>query len=134
MVKKNKGLSVGNLIQVYKLRQGVSKQNYKWQLFMFSDTKYDNELKKYVNLGYYTIFIKNPIEDLREKDVIRIDKILAISSNSSTYNGRVYKQTVVTIEARKFEKKQQDVDNLDTSVEQVDDPTSFDVGMDNLPF
>ena len=31
MVKKNKGLSVGNLIQVYKLRQGVSKQNYKWQ-------------------------------------------------------------------------------------------------------
>lgn len=134
MVKKNKGLSVGNLIQVYKLRQGVSKQNYKWQLFMFSDTKYDNELKKYVNLGYYTIFIKNPIEDLREKDVIRIDKILAISLNSSTYNGRVYKQTVVTIEARKFEKKQQDVDNLDTSVEQVDDPTSFDVGMDNMPF
>lgn len=134
MVKKNKGLSVGNLIQVYKLRQGVSKQNYKWQLFMFSDTKYDNELKKYVNLGYYTIFIKNPIEDLREKDVIRIDKILAISSNSSTYNGRVYKQIVVTIEARKFEKKQQDVDNLDTSVEQVDDPTSFDVGMDNMPF
>lgn len=134
MVKKNKGLSVGNLIQVYKLRQDVSKQNYKWQLFMFSDTKYDNELKKYVNLGYYTIFIKNPIEDLREKDVIRIDKILAISSNSSTYNGRVYKQTVVTIEARKFEKKQQDIDNLDTSVEQVDDPTSFDVGMDNMPF
>lgn len=134
MVKKNKGLSVGNLIQVYKLRQCVSKQNYKWQLFTFSDTKYDNELKKYVNLGYYTIFIKNPIEDLREKDVIRIDKILAISSNSSTYNGRVYKQTVVTIEARKFEKKQQDIDNLDTSVEQVDDPTSFDVGMDNMPF
>ncbi|MDD7245164.1 MAG: hypothetical protein PUH07_08680 [Methanobrevibacter smithii] len=66
--------------------------------------------------------------------MIRIDKILAISSNSSTYNGRVYKQTVVTIEARKFEKKQQDIDNLDTSVEQVDDPTSFDVGMDNMPF
>ena len=29
---------------------------------------------------------------------------------------------------------QQDIDNLDTSVEQVDDPTSFDVGMDNMPF
>ena len=35
---------------------------------------------------------------------------------------------------KKFEKKQQDIDNLDTSVEQVDDPTSFDVGMDNMPF
>lgn len=133
MAKTETGLSVNKIVRCLSVKNGKSLKGKDWQFFGFTDSTYDKEKKTYVKHGNYQIFINKPIEGLKSNDLVKIKKITSIKQVTNTFNGRVYTQLVVNVDAEPYIKKEE-FTPADSTISEVEDPTFFDVNDEDTPF
>lgn len=133
MAKTETGLSVNKIVRCLSVKNGKSLKGKDWQFFGFTDSTYDKEKKTYVKHGNYQIFINKPIEGLKSNDLVKIKKITSIKQATNTFNGRVYTQLVVNVDAEPYIKKEE-FTPADSTISEVEDPTFFDVNDEDTPF
>ncbi len=133
MAKTEMGLKINKIVRCLSVKNGKTEKGRDWQFFGFTDSTYDKEKKAYVKHGNYQVFINKPIEGLKSNDLVKIKKITGIKQVTSTFNGRVYTQIVVNIEAERFIKKEE-FTPTDSTISEVEDPTYFDVTDEDMPF
>lgn len=118
-------ISVGQSVKIYGLKSGIDKKGRKWNMFVSSLAKFNSQIKLYETICYVTFFTYSDIE-LKENDLIIIDKILNVTAQSKEINGITKISLTLNVEVKnnieainEGEKKSLSINNFDVSAKDL---------------
>lgn len=80
----------GKVLTVKYLKQGTQKNGKLWQCFNYTESKKNAATGKYQKIASWSIFINNPINNLKENDKVIIESITSVTAAVNYVNGKEF--------------------------------------------
>lgn len=87
---QGKGVFVGAKLRVSFPKTGTKKDKSLWQLFVYQESKKNQQTGNYDELGRYTIFVNNPQRNLQNGDIVTIKSITKSLIEKKILNNKEY--------------------------------------------